>query len=144
MSERTDFREALQAALQTALRTSLSLPDLTFEAGKIDGPQPDRDIGCAWWEGKRPWTRDANEEESYFRVRVLRQFRQDQGGEEPRKTLNEILEETAEAVEDVLKANLVGLGPRLLVIREVSSDHDAQLVEAQMVAYMRNRTAAGG
>lgn len=121
-----------------------ALAPIKFEAGKIDGPQADRDIGCVWWEGKRPWVRDGNEEENFYRVRVLRLFMQDQGGEEPKKTLDDLLMETAESLEDALQAVLVTAGHQLFTVAEVTSDHEGQFVEAQLIAYDRNRSAAGG
>lgn len=137
ISVRRQFRERLQAKLHTEFK-------IPFEPGEIAAPQADVDVGCVWWEGKRPWSRDANEEESYFRVRVIRQFMQDQGAVEPRTKINERLEADAEKLEDVLVANLTTLGATLVVVNEVTSDQQGQFVEAQIVAYMRNRTAAGG
>lgn len=136
MSVRGDFRQELQTALRTALQ-------IDFQPGVIDGPQQDRDVGCVWWEGKRPFARDGNEEENFYRVRVLRRFMQDQGGVEPRQTVNEVLEQTAEALEDALKAILITAGHQFFNVVEVSPDYQGHFVEAQLTAYDRNRSAAG-
>lgn len=139
MSVRSDFRDSIRATLTTAFSAS----GIPFEAGKIEGPQHDRDVGCVWWEGKRPWVRDGNEEENFYRVRVLRRFRQDQGAAEPKETLDDILMSTAEALEDALKDVLITAGHQLFTVAEVTSDHERQLVEAQLTAYDRNRSAVG-
>lgn len=136
MSVRGDFRQALQAALQTEL-------DIPFFAGVIDGPQQDHDVGCVWWEGKRPFARDGNEEENFYRIRVLRRFMQDQGAAEPRATVADLLERTAEDLEDALKAILITAGHQFFNVVEVSPDYPQHLVEAQITAYDRNRSAAG-
>jgi hypothetical protein len=134
---RSSFRTTLQAILQEAL-------EIPFEPGVIDGPQQDRDVGCVWWEGKRPFGRDGNVEENYYRVRVLRRFMQDQGGVEPRQTVNELLEETGELLEAALQAVLTQVGHGFFNVMEVSPDYERHAVEAQLVAYDRNRSSAGG
>lgn len=137
MSVRGDFRQALQDALKTAL-------EIKFEPGIIGGPQADRDVGCVWWEGKRPFARDGNEEENFYRVRVLRRFMQDQGGLEPRQTVNELIEQTAEDLEAALKAILASAGHQFFNVLEVTADYPGHYVEAQLTAYDRNRSSAGG
>lgn len=136
MSVRGDFREGLQQHLQQWF-------DLPFHAGRLDGPS-EIDVGCVWWEGKRPFGRDGNVEENYYRARVLRRFLHDQGGVEPRQSLAVVLEETAEKLEDALLQVLVGLSHDFFNVVEVTVDYQQQSVEAQLVAFDRNRSSAGG
>jgi hypothetical protein len=149
-SLRTRYRRALQKALSDALQVE-------FQGGKIEGPQADRDIGCVWWEGKRPQGRDGNNEENFYIVRLFKLFKQDQGGETPRVDQEEALELTAEALEDALASVLarpwlstavpdidLSDAPDFFTVTEVSLNHELQYVEATLTAWMRNRTARGG
>lgn len=117
---------------------------IKFEPGPREGPIDDRDVGFIWWEGMRPFSRDGNGSEDYYRVRLFKRWRQDQGGEEPRATVHDhILDVTAE-LEAALKANLVCDGHDYFVVAEVTPDWAQQCVNAQLTAYDRNRSAAGG
>lgn len=136
MSVRGDFRRGLQQHLEQWF-------DLPFHPGRLEGPS-EIDIGCVWWERKRPFGRDGNLEENYYRVRLLHRFLQDQGAAEQRETTVELLEETAERLEDALKQVLVGLGHDFFNVVEVSANDQQQSVEAQIVAYAENRSSAGG
>jgi hypothetical protein len=137
VSVRGDFCAELQRLLKNAL-------DVDFELGVVDGPQQDRDIGCVWWEGKRPWSRDGNQEENFYRVRLLRRFRQDQGGEEPRQTTETLLMQAAEDLEEALRACLIEAGHEFFTVIEVTLERQQHLVEAQLTAYDQNRTSRGG
>lgn len=153
-SLRTKFRQALQVAL--AMHFESAGLAIEFEAGVIEGPQTDRDIGCVWFDSKRPHSRDGNNEEAFFGVRVLRRFRQDQGGEVPREDVEQLLEGTFETLEDGLAANLArpwletSSGINLagwsdfFTVTNVVVDHQAQHVTATLTAWARNRTARGG
>lgn len=117
---------------------------LTVELGAREGPIDDRDVAFVWWEGMRPFARDSNGSEDYYRVRLFKRWRQDQGGEEPRTTVHDhILDVTAE-LEAALKANLVCDGHDYFIVSEVTPDWVQQCVNAQLVAYDRNPSAAGG
>lgn len=153
---RTTYRRAIQHAVAKSLAADGL--DIEFQGRKIDGPQSDRDVGCAWWTGKRPHSRDGNNEEDYLQVRVLRRFKQDQGGAEPGQEVADELELTAEMLEDALAAILnrawlqtavgdafdVSACPEFFVVTEVSANPEQQYVQATLQAYMRNRTARGG
>lgn len=153
-SNRTKFRRALQTAL-TAHFSEAGLP-IEFQGGVIDGPQAERDIGCVWFEGKRPQSRDLNNEEAFFQVRVLRRFKQDQGGAEPREEVNAQLERTFELLEDGLRAVInrpaleTASGEDLagwqdfFIVTEVAANHVEQYVQASVQAWARNRTSRGG
>lgn len=153
-SLRTQFRRALQIAL-AAYFEAQEVP-IAFEAGVIEGPQSDRDIGCVWFEGKRPQGRDSNNEEAFFHVRVLRRFKQDQGGQVPREDSEEELETTFEMLEDALLAvvnrpllqaasgiNLSGYSSYFSVT-EVVKNQPGFYVQATLTVWARNRTARGG
>jgi hypothetical protein len=154
-SLRTQFRRALQKALHAHFLAE-GFPKLAFEGGVIEGPQADRDIACVWWEGKRPQARDGNNEEAFFQVRVLRQFKQDQGGQTPREDVADELERTAEVLEDGLLAvitvplletasglTLTGWAD-YFTVTEVAVNYPGQYVQATLTAWARNRTATGG
>lgn len=153
-SNRTKFRRALQVALAKHFADA-GLP-IAFQGGVIEGPQADRDIGCVWFEGKRPQGRDGNNEEAFFQVRVLRRFKQDQGAAEPREEVNTELERTFEILEDALRANLArpwletNSGEVLtgwsdyFTVTEVVANHLGQYAQATLTAWARNRTARGG
>ena len=153
-SLRTKFRRALQTALAKHFKDAGLA--IAFEGGIIGGPQDSRDIGCVWFEGKRPQGRDGNNEEAFFQVRVLRQFKQDQGGENPRESFNAELERTFEILEDGLLANLTlplleaNSGQDLagwesyFTVTEVVKNDLEQYVQATLTAWARNRTARGG
>lgn len=153
-SNRTKFRRALQISMAAHFK-SVDLP-IAFQGGVIDGPQADRDIGCVWFEGKRPQSRDLNNEEAFFQVRVLRRFKQDQGGPEPREEVNAELERTFEILEDALRAvinrpaletasglDLAGWQD-FFIVTEVQANHPEQYVQASVQAWARNRTSRGG
>lgn len=152
-SLRTRFRHALQIALAAHFKAAGL--DIAFEGGVIEGPQ-ERNIGCVWFDSKRPQGRDGNNEEAFFGVRVLRLFKQDQGGENPREDVEAQLEWTFETLEDGLLAvvnrglletasgvDLAGYSD-FFTVTEVSSNHQAQYVQATITAWARNRTARGG
>lgn len=110
----------------------------------MEGPQADRNIGAVWWERKVPFGRDGNVEEDHYIVRVFRRFMQDQGGEEPRTTVSEQLEELAETLEAALRAVLTTQGHAFFNVMEVAPNMVQQSVDVRLVAYDRNRSAAGG
>lgn len=136
-AERTQFRTTLQDLLTIAY-------GYKFVGGPIDLPQRERDLGCVWWEGKRPFARDGNMEENYYRVRVLRQFKVEEAA--AALTLPSLpgLEDAAEQLEAALVAVLTTAGHDFFTVVEVTADYPRQWVEAQLVAYDRNRSAAGG
>lgn len=154
-SQRTLFRQALQKALAAQLLDENGDP-LHFEAGVVEGPQADRELGCVWWEGKRPFARAGILEENYYRVRILKRFMQDQGGEEPRTHAAETLEQAAEELEAALAAVLTL--PWLVTasgeaaagdhdffnVVEVTTNYQAFAVEAQLTAFATNRSSRGG
>ena len=152
-SLRTKFRHALQISLAEYFKNAGL--DVPFEGGVIEGPQ-ERNIGCVWFDSKRPQGRDGNNEEAFFGVRVLRLFKQDQGGEIPREDVETQLEWTFETLEDGLRAvinrveleaasgiNLSGYSD-FLTVTEIASNHQQQYVQATITAWARNRTARGG
>lgn len=153
-SLRGTFRRALQVALQKHFADA----DLaiTFEPGEMTGPQADRDIGCVWFDSKRPHARDGNNEEAFFGIRVFRRFRQEQGAATDREITEEQLDWTFETLEDALRANLTkplleaNSGKTLtgwseyFIVTEVSKNTAEQYVQASLSAQARNRTARGG
>lgn len=136
-SVRTTFRTTLEASLAAALA-------IPFVGAPIEGPVADRDIGCVWWEGKRPMGRDGNEEENYYRIRVFRRWQQQQGLTDDQALLAPALEDSAELLEAALKAVLTTTGHQFFTVTEVTADYGRECVEAQILAYDRNRSAAGG
>ncbi len=155
---RTNFRLALQASLAKGFKAA-ELP-IAFQGGIINGPQSDRDIGCVWMEQKVASSRDGNNEECTFYVRVLRHFKLDQGGAEPRGEVNDELERTFGLLEDILVANLtrpwleatsgMDLSSAEMAwfeyfnVTPMSIDHTRQHVQATLRVFARNRTARGG
>lgn len=151
---RTRYRQALQVHL-AAHFAALELP-MKFEAGELTGRQ-DLDVGCVWFDNKAPHRADWNNEESFFGVRVLRHFAQDQGGAEPRASQNERLEWTFEALEDGLvavlnKPDLEAAAPDIdstgwpsyFIVTLVAINHAEHHVTASVAAQLRNRTRRGG
>ena len=151
---RTRYRQALQVALAAHFATT-DLP-IPFHAGEITGRQ-EVDVGCVWFDNKTPHKADWNNEESFFGVRVLRHFAQDQGGAEPRASQNEALEWTFEQLEDGLvavvnKPDLVAAAPAVdptgwpdyFIVSLVAINHPEQYVTASLAAQLRNRTRRGG
>ncbi len=134
-SVRTTFRERLQEILTGVL-------GVKFVGGRLEGPQEDQNIGCVWWEGKRPWGRDGNEEENFYRVRYFKLFRQEQGDTTRRNIAG--MEDAAEELEAALQDVLATVGHGFFTVLEVTPDYLDQFVEVQLVAYDRNRSAAGG
>lgn len=143
MSVRGEFVRGLADELSRRLETSDGEP-MPFEEGPLDGPQQDRDVGCVWFEGKRPFSRDGNQEENYYRIRVFKRFMQDQGGEEPKATVHAHLCEVQEELEAALQALLIAIGHQFFNVVEVTPDYQRQSIEAQLTAHDRNRSAAGG
>jgi hypothetical protein len=137
---RTQFRETLQELLAAELST----PDkpVRFIGGRLEGPQEENDIGCVWWEGKRPHTRDGNEEENYYRIRYFKLYRQEQGDTTRRNIVG--VEEAAEEIEAALRTVLTTIGHHFFNVVELTADYVTQVIEIQLVAYDRNRSAAGG
>lgn len=145
---RTLFRRALQKALSDAL-------GIEFQGGVIEGPQADRDIGCVWWEGKRPH-RAAILEENFYRVRVFKRFKQDQGAESPRVDTAEELEQAAEDLEAALRTvltlpwladvtDIAAVGDQdFFNVLEVTTNYPSQYVEAALTAFATNRSGSGG
>lgn len=117
---------------------------IPFEAGVVEGPQPDRDVGCVWYEGMRPMGRDGNISEDYYRVRLFKRWRQEQGAGQDRAVTHEQLLRAQAELEAALRANLISDGHDFFVVREVTPDYQRQSIEAQLVAYDRNPSAAGG
>lgn len=145
MSEnpRQVFVRRLIEALSGSLRDGDGEP-LTFEPGPREGPIDDRDVGFVWWEGMRPHGRDMNGSEDYYRVRLFKRWRQDQGGEEPRATVHDHILEVTSELEAALRANLVCDGHDYFIVTEVTPDWVQQCVNAQLQAYDRNPSSAGG
>lgn len=151
---RTTFRLALQVALAKHFKEAGL--EIAFEGGVIEGPQADRDIACVWFDRVRPSGKDGNNEEAFFGVRVLRRFKQDQGGASPREDVESELERTTEILEDALAANLTrpwlaaNSGADLtgwsdyFVVTEIVQNHAGQYVQAALLAWARNRSARGG
>lgn len=137
MSVRGDFRASLQASLAAVLQ-------IDFQPGPIEGPLTDRNLGCVWWERKRPFSRDGNLEEDFYVVRVFKLFKLDQGAIEPRQTIAEHLEDVAEELEAALQAVLTTSGHWFFNVLEVAPNYTQQAVEARLTAYDRNRSSAGG
>ena len=139
-SSRTQFR----VALQELLAGELSTPEkpVRFIGGRLEGPMEDGDIGCVWWEGKRPHAKDGNEEENYYRIRYFKLYRQEQGDTTRRNIVG--IEEAADELETALRSVLTTIGHHFFNVVEVTADYATQVVEAQLVAYDRNRSAAGG
>lgn len=130
MSVRGDFCASLVSSLQTAL-------GLPFEVGRIEDGQ-DQTVGCIWFEGKRPMGRDGNEEENYYRVRLFH------GHIEPTESVHGHLLTDLETLEAALRAVLTTAGHQFFNVTEITPDYDRQCVDAQLTAYDRNRSAAGG
>lgn len=151
---RSRYRRALQLALKDRIFDANG-DKIEFEGGQLDPPQ-ERDIGCVWWEGKRPQARDGNNEENFYRVRLFRIFAQDQTAP-LRVDQAEQIEQAADDLEDALVAVLtrpllaaavpsIALtdAPDFFVVTEVVTNYPAQYVEATLTAWLRNRTARGG
>lgn len=138
-ADRTVFREQLQAALATEL-------GIEFVGGPIDGPISDRNAGCVWWESKTPFARDFNIEQNTFRVRVFRLWKQDDGVTTQQNVVP--LEDDAEALELALQAVLTQIGPtdrtNYFNVNSVTADYGRQYVEAVLLWFTDNRSAAGG
>ncbi len=136
----TLFRQSLQTTLAAAY-------GFEFIGGIISPPMRDRKIGCVWLEGKRPMARDGNEAECYFRIRVFELWRQNQG--ETEQGLNvEAMETSLDKLETTLAPVLLTAartvpGCDFMVVREVTMDYPGEYVEAQLVLYQRNLSAAG-
>lgn len=153
-SLRTLFRRALQKALHEQL-TDEGGDKMVVVGGLLDPPQ-DRDLACVWWEGKRPHSKAAILEENFYRVRLFRRFKQDQGGETPRVDQAELLEAAAEDLEAALKAILTlpwlaTVSHELAVgdhdffnVLEITTNYQGQYVEAAITAFATNRSGAGG
>ena len=153
-ASRTLFRRALEIHCQAFFKDAgVEIP---FEGGEIAGPQLDRDIGCVWFEGKRMNARDGNNEDAIFHVRVLHRLQHDQGAEIPRVETEERLERSFEILEDALVAvlarpwletssgiSLAGWSD-FFAVTEVSKSTPAASITADLIAWARNRTAAGG
>ena len=151
---RSRFRQALQLAL-AAHFAELEFP-IEFHAGEIVG-RSEVDVGCVWWDNKVPHRVDGNNEESFYGVRVLRVFAQDQGSAVPRASTNERLEWTAEMLEDALlavtnKPELAAAAPHVdstgwpdyFIVTQVAVNHPDQYVTASVAAQLRSRTRKGG
>lgn len=153
-SLRGKFRRALRIALEAHFAAADRA--ITFESGELTGQQSDRDVGCVWFDSKRPHSRDGNNEEAFFGIRVFRRFRQEQGSAKEREITEEQLDWTFETLEDALRANLTkplletNSGETLtgwsdyFIVTEVSKNTFEQYVQASLSAQARNRTARGG
>lgn len=147
----TAVRTAYRKQLQELLAASLSVP---VKSGLIRAPEQSRDVASVRWEGKKPFPRDGNLEENYFRIRYLKLFKQNQG--EGDFVNADALELMAEQLEDALvsylgpgdsstpQGKLRDAGMDFHTVTEVTIDWAGQFVEAQIVCYRRNRTAQGG
>lgn len=133
-SSLTSFRTALQTALSTAL-------GITFESGMIVGPVEDRTVGCCWTAGVREWSPDVNIEEILLTVRVLKQWKQQQGLENPSLT---DLEQLSEDLQDALKPLQTTLGPWQFRLTEVVIDLETSSIDGTISALQANRFAMGG
>lgn len=152
---RSRFRAALQVALAAWFKANTQW-EIEFVAGEITGKQ-ERQIGCVWFDNKVPHRSDWNNEESFFGVRVFRVFAQDQGGEEPRASVQEHLEMTFEALEDALttvinrpdlataapEVDLTGC-PDYFIVTQIVLNRADQHITATIAAQLRNRTRKGG
>lgn len=149
MSEMADetprevFVRRLREELKARLRDGAGNP-LEVEEGPIEGPQADRDVACVWYEGMRPFARDGNIAQEFYRVRLFKRWQQDQGGAEPKATYHGHLLRAQAELEAALKANLISDGHDYFVVTEVTPDYVRQSIEAQLIAYDRNPSAAGG
>lgn len=137
MSVRGNFVTAMCTELKSRL-------ELEFQEGPVDGPQPDRDVGCVFFERKVPNGRDGNNEDNLYTIRVFRRLMQDQGGTEPKKTVASQLLDVCEELEAAFKATLTSIGHAYFTVLEVAPNYRTQGVEARIVAYDRNRSARGG
>lgn len=142
MSEpaQTSERLAFLGRIGVELTQRLEIP---FEPGPLEGPQ-DRDVGCVWWEGKRPFQRAGILEEDYYRARIFVRFVQEQGDPTIRGETHAQLITLSETVETTLQAILAAAGHAFFNVLEISPDYVRQSIEIQMTAYDRNRSSAGG
>ncbi len=136
MSTVTDFRTSLMASLTTVM-------GVTFVGGPVDTAQADADIGCVWLENKRPMPRDGNEEEVYYRVRLIRFWQQSQGDEETGRNVAK-LEDDVELLQAAFRTVLTSAGHDFFNVTGIAPDYDRQFVEAQLLAFQRNLSARGG
>lgn len=151
---RTRFRKALQIALAAWFKANTPL-SIEFVDGELTGKQ-ELDIGCVWFDNKVPHRNDWNNEESFFGVRVCRVFAQDQGGAEPRASIQERLEWTFEALEDAIvtvinRPNLAAASgvdltdaPEYFIVTQIALNRTDQHITATIAAQLRNRTRKGG
>ena len=137
------FVRLMRAELSARIRGRDGDP-MRFEAGRLEGPIDDRDVGCVWFEGTRPHSRAGIVGEHYYRVRVFRRWRQtvEQGNDGG--AVHAALLELQRDLEAALASQLAGTpGHDYYVVREVSPDYVGQHVEAQLTAFCDNPTAPG-
>lgn len=133
MSSLTEFRQAIQDALQAAYK-------FTFVAGDLPGPAPESDAGCVWARGKREFGDDVMVEEVLLGVRVFAQWKQ-RGGVTSGPNEEE-LEKALETLQTTLRAIRTTAGPWMFRVTEVEIDRSQSAVEATLLAYQAN--LAGG
>lgn len=138
------FVRRLAEELAGKLETEAGTP-LPVVKRPVDGPRTDEDLGCVWWEGMRPHGRGALIGEDYYRVRLFRRWRHDDAGVDQLERVHEHLMVVAGELEDVLKPYTQRTdGHDYFNVTEVTPDYVMQCVNAQLTAFDRNRSAAGG
>ena len=156
-SVRSAFRKALQKYLSDFFSAAREAP-FVFEGGVLEGPQ-ERHVGCVWFDTVRPHRSDANNEESFFGIRVFVHFQAPQEATAPvREKQEALMEWTLERLEDALRAVRNRAELQLAVgtdydfggwwdyflIGEITLNHPGQYVQATVIPQARNRTRRGG
>ena len=142
-----DGRETFVAYLSLGLAERLKDEDgadFNVVDGPVEGPQSEADLACVWWEGVRPHPRAGIVSTDFYRVRLFKRWRQEQGGHELRGTVNGHLRRLAGELELVLRALQISEGHDYYVVTEVTPDYVQQCVNAQLTAVDRNRSTQGG
>jgi hypothetical protein len=124
----TDFRQNLQNTLETAM-------SIHFVAGVITTARDDRDIGCVWIAGIRPWGQDGLVEEIVAHARVFTQFEATQGFKQGDIAQ---LEGLAETFQTALKAVRQSAGPWTFNVTEIALLLEEHGVEATITAFQGN------
>lgn len=120
------FRNGLQAQLQTSL-------NITFKAGRIDGPSESKDLGCTFPIRIAEGPSNLIVEQQLVGVRILKKLRHKRVLPEQALDPSE-LEDLAEAFQAVIKAHQVGLGPWFIRCSQIDFDLPAWGIEALIIA----------
>jgi hypothetical protein len=127
----TNFRQAIEAQLQTAL-------GISFVPGQLRGPIENRDLGCCFPVGVSEVPAHVSDEELSIRARVFKRY---QAPTDPEVPIDPgPLELLAEAIQVAVKAIETSVnGAWFARVVSVTIDTDRQGVEALIVGYGANQ-----